>query len=769
MNIRQVVLTIILLSIISFSYVSGVSFGDDVTVTGYTVNNKAPALVMEQNGNYGLLILFDNASTWALIRFDEDMNIVPLRIYHVSEPKGYAVYPSSIIPYDGGFLIAGGIDSGNIHSNFHGGFWIAYLNKKGDILWERAYLTRYTSSISRVLVDKFTGRILLVGSGSFYSGSDGFIGVFNPETRKLEKFVAIGGPYADGVDAVLVLKSSYIVVGSSWSLGDVQGKVFILKFTKDFNILSSIAFTLLDGGTPVRSADWWTINASYSNNTIKLFGEFLIEKYSPEKITLQKSGLWWMTIDRDLNPIYYSFKEAIVNSSPIELGYSGVLNLYHLPLTNESLIVSGIYKNYERFFVGWLHNSSIDGYFVNVNRSPISYYPSTISPFTSVFTMDGSLVLLLTASKYSDTNFKVYNPLLAIRIPYTKLHNPLELRKSFLYGGNFSIQLRNTGFKIEAGRYIAPYNIKLLNVEMHPGNISIVPVNSALNLVELRNPKPMVDVEIIREKNSRFPEDASIYVDNTKINVSSVATLYLFPGMHNITVTRPGFISHTEKIHLQAFVSYGFSIDVLASFLRLSVSPENATIKVMCPISYRPTYRFIFNLTPEIKGIILPTGYHCLVTAIKDGYVPQSKEIWTFGVINLTFNLRPEPATLIISSNPSAEVRINGKMYNITPLTVSLNPGNYTVILSREGYQNYSMNLSLNPGETRKLNITLTRVTPSTKRSINTPSPVTHTKTSSAPTQNMSTLPLNEKRNICGPAFIGVLALLVLVVEQRKI
>ncbi|WP_297506364.1 PEGA domain-containing protein [Thermococcus sp.] len=769
MNIRRIVLTIILLHIISFGYVSGVSPKDEVTVTGYAVNNKTPALVMEQNGNYGLLIfLFDNTNTWSLIQLDDDMNLIPLRVYRASEPKGYTIYPSSIIPYDEGFLIAGAIDSGNIHSNFHGGFWVAYLNKKGDILWERAYLTRSTSSISKVLVDKFTGKILLVGSGSFYSGSDGFIGIFNPETRKLERLVAIGGLYADGIDAVLVLKNSYIVVGSSWSLGDTQGKVFILKFTKDLSILNSIAYTLLDGGTPVRSADWWTINASYSNNTIKLFGEFLVKKYSPVRTTLQKSGLWWMTIDKNLNPIYYSFKEAIVNSSPIELGYSGVLTLYHLPVANESLIVSGIYKNYERFFVGWIHNSSIDGYFVNVNRSPVTYYPSTIPPFTSVFSMDNSLVLLLTATRYSDTNFKIYNPLLAIRIPYTKLHNPSELSKSFLYGGNFSIQLRNTGFRIKAGRYIAPYNIKLLNVEMHPGNISIVPVDSALNLVELRNPKPMVEVEIIRGKNSQFPKDASIYVDNTKINVSSVTTLYLLPGTHNVTVTRPGFISHTEKIHLQAFVSYGFHVDVLASFLRLSVSPKNATIKIICPISYRPTYKFTFNLTPETRGIILPTSYHCLVTAIKDGYVPQSKKIWTFGAINLTFNLRPEPATLVISSNPSARVLINGKMYNITPLTVTLNPGNYSVVLSREGYQNYSMNITLDPGETRKLDITLTPVTPSTTSSMNTSSSVTHDKTSSAPAQNMGTQPLNEKRNICGPAFIGILALLVLMVGKRE-
>jgi len=579
---------------------------------------------------------------------------------------------------------------------------------------------------------------------------------------------------ADGIDDVIILRDSYIVVGSSWSLGDVQGKPFVVKFTKDFSVLNSVAFTLLKGDTPVKSADWWATYASYSNGTIRLFGKFLVEKYGPNKVTLQNSGLWWMTLDNDLNPLNYSFKEATVNSSPIELGYSGVFKLYHLPLPNDSMIVSGIYRDYERFFVGWIHNSSIDGYFVNVNRSPVEYYPSLISPFTPVFTMDNSLVLTLTAPRYSDVNFKAYNPLIAIRIPYTKLHNPIALRNNFLYGGNFSIKLTNADFGVKESKYIVPYNIKLLNVEIHPGNITIVPVDSPLNIVELRNPKPMVKVEIFQDHNSSFPSDATIYIDGTKINISSsTATLYLFPGKHNVTITKPGFIPHNETIDLQAFVGYGFDVDVLASFLRLSVSPENATIKIICPPSYRPDYRFTFNVTPGIKGIILPTAYTCLVTAVKEGYVPQSRDIWTSStIIDLTFNLQPKPGNLVVSSNPPADIFVNGKSYGRTPQNLSLNPGNYTVVLSRRGYQNYSVNVTLKPGESKSLSVTLTPLKTSTTSSTSTPTPVAHNATSSTtsntPVQNTSAQPLNGERNVCGPAFIVVLALLALVAGRRR-
>ena len=277
----------------------------------------------------------------------------------------------------------------------------------------------------------------------------------------------------------------------------------------------------------------------------------------------------------------------------------------------------------------------------------------------------------------------------------------------------------------------------------------------------------------MQDSDSSFPSDATIYIDGTKINISSLTTtLYLFPGKHNVTITKPGFIPHNETIDLQAFVRYGFDIDVLASFLRLSVSPENATIKIICPPSYQPDYRFTFNITSKIKGIILPIAYYCLVTAVKDGYVPQSKEIWTFNVMNLTFNLQPEPVTLVISSNPPAEVFVNGKSYGRTPKNLSLNPGNYTVVLSKQGYLNYSVNLTLKPGESKSLSVTLTPLKKSTTSSTSTSTPIAHNETSSntssTPVQNNSAQPSNGERNVCGPAFMVVLALLALVAGRKR-
>jgi len=777
MKIGCKVLTIVLLLLLSTGYVAGVGVRDELTVTGYVVNGRTPTLLWEQNGNYGLLLSQDNLSTWALIKFDDDMNLVPLHVYHVSEPEGCTVYPSSIVQYKEGFLIAGSMHSQKNSPWFHWGFWLVYIDKNGNVLWARAYLTRFTSTISKVLVDNSSGRILIIGSGSFYSGGDGFVGVFNPETQKLERLVALGGLNTDRIDDVLMPgDGTYIIVGNSWSLGDVQGKPFVVRLTKNFSVINSVAFTLLDSGIPVKSADWRATYAKYSNGTIRLFGNFLVKKYGPDKIRLQKSGLWWMTLDENFNPISYSFKETTVNSSPIELGYSGVLNLYHYPSTNDSMIVSGVYLNYDRFFMGWIHEGSIDGYFINVNRSPSAYYPSFISPFTPVFTMDNSLVLMLSTINYSNVNFKSYNPLLAIKIPYSKLHNIEALKKTFLYGGNFSVKLQNADFSVKESRNFVPTNMKLLNVEIHPANITIVPVDTPLNVIELRNPMPTVAVEISPSQSVPFPKDADIYVDGKNINWTSEGYFNLLPGTHNVTVTRPGFISPTQVVNtitVHPFARYWFNAGAFASFLQISVSPENSTIKITCTPNYTYKYKFTFNISSNIKGIILPTGYHCLVSAVKDGYIPQSKDTWTSStIINLAFNLQPMPTRLIISSNLPADVLVNGKSYGKTPKNLSLNPGNYNVVLSRQGYQNYSVKVILKPGEIKRLNVTLTPLksfpTSSTSTSTSVAHNETYSPTSSTPVQNTSAQPSGGERNVCGPAFIILLSLLALVMERMK-
>jgi len=67
------------------------------------------------------------------------------------------------------------------------------------------------------------------------------------------------------------------------------------------------------------------------------------------------------------------------------------------------------------------------------------------------------------------------------------------------------------------------------------------------------------------------------------------------------------------------------------------------------------------------------------------------------------------PGTLKITSNPSgAKVYINGDYKGITPLTLDLAPGTYTVKLTKDEYEDYTKTVEVNPGETTTLSATLT-------------------------------------------------------------
>ena len=67
------------------------------------------------------------------------------------------------------------------------------------------------------------------------------------------------------------------------------------------------------------------------------------------------------------------------------------------------------------------------------------------------------------------------------------------------------------------------------------------------------------------------------------------------------------------------------------------------------------------------------------------------------------------PAVLTVNSSPSgASVYINGTYKGVTPLTLNLSPGTYEVKLTKQNYQNYTTTVTLNPLESKTLNLSLT-------------------------------------------------------------
>jgi len=67
--------------------------------------------------------------------------------------------------------------------------------------------------------------------------------------------------------------------------------------------------------------------------------------------------------------------------------------------------------------------------------------------------------------------------------------------------------------------------------------------------------------------------------------------------------------------------------------------------------------------------------------------------------------------TLSITSNPTgAKVYVNGYYKGVTPINISLNPGKYSVKLTKDGYKDYVSSSEILTGKTTSININLAKI-----------------------------------------------------------
>lgn len=119
------------------------------------------------------------------------------------------------------------------------------------------------------------------------------------------------------------------------------------------------------------------------------------------------------------------------------------------------------------------------------------------------------------------------------------------------------------------------------------------------------------------------------------------------------------------------------------------------------------------------KNVVLSVGILVLVFALV---------VYFYGTLmtgNLTGGKAPTQAstdnnsklgTLYITSDPDeADVSIDNAVVGVTPLDYDLPAGIHTLILDKQGYQTYSSQVSISPGELTSLNISLTQINSSSQ------------------------------------------------------
>jgi len=196
------------------------------------------------------------------------------------------------------------------------------------------------------------------------------------------------------------------------------------------------------------------------------------------------------------------------------------------------------------------------------------------------------------------------------------------------------------------------------------------------------------------------PTGAHVYVDGKYIG-RTPARVELDEGQHFAT-----FYWQNQVRTATFFVTAGRTVVVTANFIR----------KTMLNITTTPPRAQIF-LDGSFIGVSpiqveVQPGQHT-VLATMPGYSAAQQSFTVAPGETKTINLvlNPEQATLKVYSSPAgASIYVNGQYRGVAPsagLTLTLTPGTYTVEARLSGYQDASTTVTLNPGESRSITLTL--------------------------------------------------------------
>lgn len=165
----------------------------------------------------------------------------------------------------------------------------------------------------------------------------------------------------------------------------------------------------------------------------------------------------------------------------------------------------------------------------------------------------------------------------------------------------------------------------------------------------------------------------------------------------------------------QAFLG---EIDGLLAHLSISVRPAGATLTVDGrPLSAEGN-GFVAGVAPPGRGapapsgtveVFLDPGAHVISLALK-GYTDLvvNKSLAPGSRSELPLLLERLPATLAVASNiPGASVRLGREPLGLTPVTVQRPPGPYRVLVEKRGFEPYTSDVRLSPGETTSLSAQL--------------------------------------------------------------
>jgi len=234
--------------------------------------------------------------------------------------------------------------------------------------------------------------------------------------------------------------------------------------------------------------------------------------------------------------------------------------------------------------------------------------------------------------------------------------------------GNYTVKLSKSGYE--------DYN-ENINLDRNISrNISLNPIQQNYNLSVSSN-----------------PSGASIYLNNSYYGQTPM-TISLIEGNYNLQLQMNNYDSYSETINLNRNVSRNITLTPIQQNYNLSISSNPSNASVYINNSY-------YGKTP--MNITLMEGNYNLEIE-KSGYDNYTETINLNRDVSRNITLTPEVQNynLNLKSNPSgASVSLNNTYYGVTPINLNLQEGNYNLVLSLNGYEDYSTTINLNKNITK--------------------------------------------------------------------
>ncbi|ASJ03528.1 hypothetical protein A3L09_09810 [Thermococcus profundus] len=595
-----------------------------------------------------------DVDVWVL-RLDEKGNVKWQKTYGGNERDGaYAV----AIADNGDIIVAGytySFSTGKVDS------WVLRLDGSGNIKWQRAYNER-ESCVANAIVVALNGDIIVAGS---YKGDIWVLRLDENGNVKWEK--TLGGDGWERAYAVaLAPNEDIIVAGYTESFSAGYSDVWVLRLDEDGNIKWQKSYGAW-GGEEARAV------ALADNGDIVIAG-------GTGSFEASSMDVWVLDLDEMGNIKWqknyggWDWEEAYgVSLAP-----------------NGDIITSGSTHSYGSNHDVWVLRLPLSGelpgcdFCRDTNAEPRTTTAQITTPTPNVETTDAQI---------TDSNAQIVDSNAQVQVQYwdesylqvTSFPQGAEVYVNETYQGVTPLNLTLTP---------GTYQIMLSEekYENYTRTVTLAPLKTATIIAQL-TPKPAT-LSITSDLSGAKVHINGTYIGTTPLNLT------IYPGTYHIKLSKQGYADYIKIVTIKPLQTAVIKAELRAKPVTFAINSDPSEAKVYVNGTHRGTTPLSLSLNPGTYRIDLSKeGYWSYSTTIT--ITPGSAP-----TINVT--LTPKPATLTILSEPSGtSVYIDGSYKGATPLTLNLTHGIHELRLEKDGYKGVQEALTLNPGESRSLDLKL--------------------------------------------------------------